>query len=175
MTTVEYGIESWSHKTFRARYNYRCENCGGVIPRGTTYLRHVVRLGAQKYKDALRAVHYHVDCQAPWHHPESDDRFRNLRQIPGRVPPIEKQNERLMSAPLVVRVESENGTLLWQLPQDLSQRLLHAPNEQILPGAIAELEQALSLVIKRMHEAAGNQRKGMRLNHVVHEFQLMGE
>ena len=175
MTQIEYGIQPWSYKTYRARQNYHCDNCGGVIPKGTTYLRHVVRQGPRKGKDPLQNKHEHLDCQAPWHHPEGDDRCRNLRQLPARIPPADKQNQRLMASPLVVRVDGEHGTLLWQLPADLSQRLLHAPNEQLLPGAMAELEQGLSLVLRAMHKAAGNRRVGMRLSHVLHELQRMVE
>ena len=84
MKRLEYGIQPWSGKTMRARKNYRCDNCGGVIPKGTTYLRHVVRQGANKGKDPLRNVHIHLDCQAPWYHASDDDWCRNLRQLPGK-------------------------------------------------------------------------------------------
>ena len=175
MDDHEREITSWSYRTFQARKNYQCANCGGIIPKGTTYLRHVVRLGPQKGKDPLRNVQQHQDCQAPWYHASNDDWCRNLRQLPGKIPPPEQQNPRLMTSPLSVRVDGVYGTLLWQLPADLSQRMLHAPNEELTPGARAEIDHALMLVMKALHQAAGNRKKGKRLSHILHELQLLVE
>ncbi len=172
MATVEYGITSWSYKEFTARKNYPCENCGGIIPKGTTYLRHVVRQGPRKGKDPLRNVHIHVDCTAPWYHPPMDDRCRNLRQLPGRVPPAEKQIPRLMSTPVSVKIDGAHGTLLWQLPAELSQRMLHAPKEDLHIGALAELEQNLQLVLFALVQAAGNRKRGMKVSNALNELLL---
>lgn len=172
MKTVEYGIQPWSGKTMKARKNYPCDNCGGMIPKGTTYLRHVVRQGPNKGKDPLRNVHIHLDCQAPWHHAADDDRCRNLRQLPGRAPPPEERQERLARAPLAIKVDGEHGTLLWQLPPELAERMLHAPKEALQLGVTAELEQALELVLTALHSAAGNRRRGLKVSHALHELQL---
>lgn len=175
MGTVEYGIQSWSYREFRARKNYPCENCGGIIPKGTTYLRHVVRLGSRVKKDPLRNVHVHLDCHAPWYHPPMDDRCRNLRQLPGRVPPREQQNLMLMRTPLAIEVGGRDkslGTLTWLLPKELSQRMLHAPNQDLATGSWAEIEQNLQLILFALIKAAGNRRIGLKVSHALNELQF---
>lgn len=155
----------------QARRNYRCDNCGGVITKGTKYLRHVVRQGANKGKDPLRNVHIHLDCQAPWYHTSDDDRCRNLRQLPGRMPPDDAQDKRLGYTPLAIKVDGASGTLLWQLPAELATRMQHAPNDDLQLGATAELEQALQLVLTALHQAAGHKRRGLKVSHALHELQ----
>jgi len=175
MKTVEYGIQSWSFKQFTARKNYQCENCGGIIPKGTSYLRHVVRQGSRKMKDPLRNVHVHLDCHAPWYHPEMDDRCRSLRQLPGRVPPPEQQNPLLMKTPLAIAVGERGGPLgafNWLLPAELAQRMLHSPNEVNAAGSWAEIEQNLQLVLYALTKAAGNRRVGLKVSHALNELQM---
>ena len=175
MKSVEYGIMSWSYKEFTARKNYPCENCGGMIPKGTTYLRHVVRLGSRKGKDPLRNVHVHLDCTAPWYHPEMDDRCRSLRQLPGRVPPPEQQDALLMHVPLAVAIGSTGdplGAFTWLLPPELAQRMLHSPNEANAIGSWAEIEQNLQLMLYALTKAAGNRRLGLKVSHALNELQL---
>lgn len=172
MAHVEYSVESWSYRTFRARKNYKCDNCGGVIPKGTTYQRNVVRRGPNKDRDPLRNVHMHLDCQAPWYHLDGDDRCRNLRQLPGQTPPANVREARLAAAPLAVKVDGRHGTMLWQLPAELAERLLHAPDESLQSGALAELEQAMQLVLTALHSSAGNKRRGLRVSHALNELQL---
>ncbi len=172
MKPVEYGIESWSYREFTARQNYPCENCGGIIPKGTTYLRHVVRQGVRKGKDPLRNVHVHLDCGAPWYHPPMDDRCRNLRQLPGRIPPPEAQISRLMGVRHSIAIDSPYGKMLLQLPAELSQRMLHAPDERLQAGVTAEIQQAIELLLYSLSAAAGNRRRGQKISHALNELQL---
>lgn len=172
MKPVEEGIKSWSFKEFVARQNYKCENCGGTITKGTHYIRHVLRMGAREGKDPLKNVHVHLDCHAPWYHPETDDRCRSLRQLPGRMPPKAEQDRKLMKIPMAVSFETALGRMTLELDPGLAARMLHAKNDGLLDGSLAELEQNLQLVGHALMQAAGNRRTGLKVSHALNGVQL---
>jgi hypothetical protein len=171
MKQVTYDIPSWSFKTYRARYNYSCANCGGIIVAGTQYLRHVERLGANKGVDPLRNVHVHLDCMAPWYQPESPHRLRSVGKLPGRTPRSEVYDgQKSFLKPSITIVSDELGTLLWQPPQALCEKLVFTKRPGIATSAMAEIESSLTIVLTALMQASGNQRKAMRLNHLISEM-----
>lgn len=172
MTMHEYGIQSWSYRQLQARKNHTCVNCGGVIPKGTTYLRHVVRQGSRHGKDPLRNLHVHFDCEAPWYHLAGDDRCRSLRQLPGRVTVADTDHIARTGVSFCVQVNSAAGQMSWALPPRLMQQIAMAPNEATAVGAVAELQQNLALVMQALAAAAGNRHRGRRVNLALHELQL---
>jgi len=87
-------------------------------------------------------------------------------------PPEEVRQARLGYTPLSILVDGKHGTLLWQLPPELAERMQHAPDETLQLGATAELEQALQLVLTALHQAAGNRRRGLKVSHALHELQI---
>lgn len=168
MEQVTYGIPSWSYKTYTARYNYRCANCAGLIPAGTKYLRHVERLGANKGVDPLRNVHVHLDCTAPWYQPEQPHRLKNVGRLPHKIPPAAMYDVgRYHHKPSVTLNSPTLGTLLWQPPADLAAKLVAMPNQHVSEGAMVEIESNLTVVLTALMQATGNQRKAMRLNHLI--------
>lgn len=171
MKQVTYGIPDWSYKTFRARKNYCCRNCDGIIPSGVVYMRHVERLGPQKGKDPLRNVHIHLDCTAPWYQPEASPRLRHVGKLPGKVPPPSVYDgvSGFLTPAVYVRKDAI-GTLQWQLPQNLAQKLAFAPKPGLAITAVAEIETALAIVASALLQAVGHQRKSMKLSHLINEI-----
>lgn len=171
MKEVAYGITAWSYKIFRARKNYCCANCDGIIPSGVKYMRHVERLGPQKGKDPLRNVHVHLDCTAPWYQPETSPRLRHVGKLPGKMPPSAVYN-RISGflTPAVCVREDAIGTLQWQLPQSLAQKLAFAPKPGLAISAVAEIETALAIVATALLQAVGHQRKSMKLSNLINEI-----
>lgn len=168
MEQVTYGIPSWSYKTYKARYNYHCQNCGGIIPAGTQYLRHVERLGTNKGVDPLRNVHTHLDCHAPWYQPEAPHRLKNVGRLPRSLPPAAVFDVgRYHHKPSVALASSIIGILQWQPPTDLAAKLVAMPNQYIAEGAMVEIESTLQIVMTALVQASGNKRKAMKLNHLI--------
>ena len=168
---ITYSIESWSYKTYRARRNYKCANCGGVIPSGTQYLRHVERLGANKGVDPLRNVHVHLDCMAPWYQTEQPHRLKSVGKLPGRTPPpAVYDGSQSFIKPSIALNSTELGTLIWQPPQALCEKLVFTKNPTIAKNAMAELEVALNIVMTALMQSAGSQRQAMKLNHLLNEI-----
>ncbi len=165
---VTYGIPSWSDKEFKARRNYRCANCEGIIPSGTKYQRHVERLGANKGVDPLRNVHVHLDCTAPWYQPESPHRLKSVGNLPGRMPPAEVYDgTSYFHKPSIALTKTEVGTLQWQPEVTLAARIAFCPKQYIAQNAMAEIEVTLNIVMTAITQAAGNKRKAMKLNHLI--------
>ena len=168
---VTYGILSWSYKTYRARYNYRCANCEGIIPSGTKYLRHVERLGANKGVDPLRNVHVHLDCTAPWYQPEAPHRLKHLGNLPGRLPPVAVHDPaQYYHKPSVAIATDAIGILLWQPPAELAAKLAFCPRQHLSHGAMADIEATLTIVMTALVQASGHRRKAMKLNHLIEEI-----
>ncbi len=166
------GIPSWSFKELRARYTYGCANCGGSIIAGTKYLRHVVRLGSRRGKDPLRNVHVHLDCHAPWYQPgDLPRRLRHVGNLPGQVPP---EDVRQPSIPFIRPHVSINGevigTLQWKLPRDLEIKIAFCTSSAVQLGSIAEIEQALSILLTALVGAVGHKRKSLKLSHLINEM-----
>ena len=166
------GIPSWSFKEFRARKNYACRNCGGMIVTGTTYLRHVERLGSRKGKDPLRNVHVHLDCHAPWYQPgDLPHHLRQVGNLPGRVPPVDVHNPSVAFLRPQVAVSGDDvGTLLWKLPEGIAQRIAFCPSPLRQTGAVGEIEQVLTLVLTALTQAAGSKRQALKLSHLLNEI-----
>ena len=165
---VTYGIPSWSGKEFKARRNYRCANCGGAIPSGTKYLRHVERLGANKGVDPLRNVHVHLDCMAPWYQPEAPHRLKHLGNLPGRLPPVDIHDPaQYYHKPSVAIATPALGIVQWQPPGDLAAKLAFCPKQHLSHGAMADIEATLTIVMTALVQASGHRRKAMKLNHLI--------
>ena len=164
------GIPSWS-RIYRARSTYCCDNCGGTIPQGTKYQRHVVRLGSQKGRDPLRNIHVHLDCEAPWYQPDNlTHRLRNLARLPLLAPQlVEGMTEVAMFPPLSVH-SAALGTLTWQPGVALAATLQATP---VGKAAIAEMEAILGIVLTAFTGSASNKRKAMKVNHLI--TQLVSE
>jgi hypothetical protein len=67
-------------------------------------------------------------------------------------------------------VNNELGTLLWQPPQALCEKLVFTEQSDIALGAMAEIESSLAIVLTALMQASGHQRKAMRLNHLISEI-----
>lgn len=171
MKTVTYGIPSWSFKTFRARKNYRCAQCDGVIPSGTKYLRHVVRLGPKKGSDPLQNVHVHLDCGAPWYQPDMPKRLYHVGKLPGRTPPPSVYNgEHGFLKPGVALNTKAIGVLQWTLPHTMAQKIAFTPNKELALSAISEIEHSLMIVATALITVCGHQKKSMQLSHLINEI-----
>lgn len=175
MKDVTYGIPSWSYVEYKAKYNYRCEFCEGVIPAGTQYLRHVVRLGPRKGKDPLRNVHVHLNCEAPWWQPGPPPHcLKYVGKLPGRKQPASVYNgTRSYHKPSVCISKHHIGTLQWQPPKDLTEKLVFMSKQHIAHTAMAEIEQTLLVVITALTQAVGHQRKAMELNHAINDIKAL--
>lgn len=168
MKPVFYGIPEWSGKTFRARRTYVCNNCGGLIPSGVIYLRHVMRQGQTKGKDPLYNVHLHLDCQAPWYQPnDQTHRLRNLGLMREPTPHNESTPRSPRFAPAAFFQSKKIGTLQWTPSLLFASRLLQS--DRGVP-ALAEIEHALGMLLTALTEASGNKRKAMRLNNLLAEL-----
>lgn len=171
---AEYIVRTWSWKEMTARYNWSCENCGGIIPSGTTYLCHVVRQGTRVGKDPLRRMRVHVDCQAPWYHATDDDRCRSLRQLPHRVPPPEVVGPGQLLVRLAISGRTPGGSEFSVcLSPELSQRILHAKRADMVDGALADISQNLTLALHALETAAGRRKQGLQTSHAFHELQII--
>lgn len=170
----EYIIRAWSWQDMTARYNWPCENCGGVIPKGTPYLCHVVRQGTRVGKDPLRRMRVHLDCQAPWYHVSDHDRMRNLRQLPHRVPPPEEIGPSGLLLRLAVSGRTPSGSeFTVNLSPEFSQRILHARGRNAIDGALAEIAQNMSLTLHALEAGAGRRKQGLQTSHALHELQII--
>lgn len=175
MKKITYGIPEWSHVQYKAKYNYRCEFCEGVIPAGTQYLRHVVRLGPRKGKDPLRNVHVHLNCEAPWWQPGPPPHcLKYVGKLPGRTPSAAVQGgARYYHKPSIAITTPAVGTFQWQPSKELLAKLMFMKNQHLGASAMAEIEQALLAVMTALTQAVGHQRKAMKLNHVLHDIKAL--
>ena len=163
-----YCIYSWSGKIFRARKNYTCDNCGGIIVSGTKYHRDVVRKGPQKGHDPLENVHYHLDCLAPWYQPELPHCLYNIGRLPRQLPPAEIHKPGVpFIRPSIAIKTGDTGTLLWKLPEDLEEKIAFCPSPAIQIGALAEMEQTLTVMLKALIRASGDKHQAMKVNHII--------
>lgn len=171
---AEVEIMSWSYMIHTASRNYRCDNCAGMIPRGTKYLRRKIRGSTEKFKGGIKTLHEHQDCQMPWYQTETGCRTRNWGQLPGRTPP--KGAVGPDTAPLqhVVSFSNpETGMMMWRLPQAVQDKLMNMPRADIRLGALAEIEQNLMLVLQTFLSCHGNQKKAMQLSHLLNDMQAL--
>jgi hypothetical protein len=165
---VTYNIPSWSYKTYKARRNYRCANCEGIIPSGTKYLRNVIRLGANKGVDPLRNVHFHLDCTAPWYQPEALHRLKSVGNLPGRNPPAEVYDGTSYYHKSSIAIfQTGVGILQWQPEATLVAKIAFCPKQYIAQNAMAEIEATLQIVLTAITQATGNKRKAMKLGHQI--------
>lgn len=165
-------IPSWGFKVFRARYTYCCDNCGGSIVSGTKYYRHVVRLGSRRGKDPLRNLHTHLDCHAHWYQPgDLPRRLRYVGSLPGKVPPVDVYDRsKPFVRPNIAVCSERTGTLQWKLPPGLEEKIAFCYSPAIQINAIAEIEQALTIVLTALVGAVGNKRKSLKLSHLLNEI-----
>lgn len=170
MEKTPVGIPSWSNKTFRARKNYACANCSGIIPIGVQYLRHVERLGARKGNDPLRNIHSHLDCTAPWYQPESGPRLRHVGLLPHAVPPPAVIGTGAFIVPSVSVQSDTIGIVQWRLPPELAQKIAFTTTPGLAVSAITELELALGVLLSALVETVGNQRRSMMLSHLINQI-----
>ncbi len=164
------GIPSWSNRIYRARKTYCCDNCGGTIPSGVKYCRHVIRLGLQKFRDPLRNIHVHLDCSAPWYQPDNlTHRLRNLGRLPlSSVPLVDATLTQ--TTPLLSVSSTALGTLLWQPPPDVATKLL---GSTLGNAAEAEMEIVLGIILTALTISVGNRRRAMKVNNLI--TQLVSE
>ncbi len=165
MKTVTYGIPSWSHKVFKARRTYVCRNCGGLIPSGTIYCRHVVRHGPRKGRDPLENIHVHIDCTAPWFQPDNiTHRLQNIARLPLKLPEADAVATMTSFAPALFLQQPHLGTLQWQLPEGFAAKLqAHRSG----PAALAEMQTLLGIALTAITKSAGNKRQAMRVNNLI--------
>ncbi len=164
-----YGIPSWSHKVYRARATYICRNCGGTIPSGTKYVRHVERLGAEKGKDPLRNVHVHIDCEAPWHVVDTTPLLTSLGRLPA---PTECDSGKSRLRPAVYVQHASVGTLQWQMPEVLTAKIASSSEKRAV-DTVAEIERALALLLNAIVTVSGSKQKALRLSHLLQEMAQM--
>jgi hypothetical protein len=171
MKTRTYGIPSWSNKVFRARKTYRCDNCGGTIPHGTKYLRHVVRLGPRKFRDPLKNLHMHLDCEAPWYQPDNQThRLRNIGKLQVTAP-VPTAGREQIAEPHPLNVSSATlGHLTWEPGPMLATALATSSTG---PAARAEMETILGVILTALSVATGDRRKAMKVNNLM--TQLISE
>ena len=141
MKEATYGIPEWSYVEYKAKYNYSCAHCAGAIPAGTQYLRHVVRLGPRKGKDPLRNIHVHINCEAPWWQPGPPPHcLKYVGKLPGRTPPAATTaGNRYYLKPSVTLSTTDIGTLQWQPPKELVEKLVFMKNQHLGVSAVAEI------------------------------------
>ncbi len=166
--TRTYLIESWSGRVYKARKNYCCDLCGGIIPRGTSYVRDVVRDGPDKGKDPLRNIHKHHNCETPWwqvaQHPR---RLQNLGRLPHRLPtPAEYPDPLPHVVPMVIR-HPLIGTIVWTMPEGLGERIALCGDKERKMAAIGEIEHAIIMLLTALKNSAGHQRKSRELEHAL--------
>lgn len=136
-----------------------------MIPAGTKYLRHVVRLGSRKFCDRLQNLHHHLDCDAPWYQPDNQtNRLRNLARL---VPPVPDYAylvaQPVRQIPLVVD-SAKLGSLTWEPPVTLARSLALAATGA---SARAEIENVLGIVLTAFLKASENKRRAMRINNLI--------
>lgn len=163
-----YLIPSWSGRVYKARKNYCCDLCGGIIPRGVSYVRDVVRDGPNWGKDPLRNIHKHHNCETPWWqvapHPR---RLKHVGRLPHRLPtPAEYLEHFPVVVPMVIR-HPRIGSVVWTLPESLGERIALCPDPERKMAAIGEIENAIMLFLTTLGESAGHQRKSRELEHAL--------
>lgn len=168
MKTRTYLIPSWSGRVYRARKNYCCDLCGGIIPRGASYVRDVVRDGPDKGKNPLRNIHKHHNCETPWWQmARQPRRLKHVGRLPHRLPtPTEYPAPFPIVVPMVIRHPSI-GEIIWTMPKDLGERIAFCPDREKTMAALGEIEHAIILILTALGTSAGHQRKSRELEHAL--------
>lgn len=168
MKNRTYLIPSWSGRVFKARKNYRCDLCSGIIPRGTSYVRDVVRDGPDKGKDPLRNIHKHHNCESPWWQVERQPRrLKHVGHLPHRLPtPDEHDHPFPIVMPMVIH-HPRIGSIVWRMPEALGQRIALCPDREKKMAALGEIEHTVILILSALETCAGHQRKSRELEHAL--------
>ncbi len=174
MKTLTYLIQSWSGRVYKARKNYCCEICGGIIPRGTSYVRDVVRDGPNWGKDPLRNIHKHHNCESPWWQVEKQPRrLANLGRLPHRLPtPVEYPDPFPIVVPMVIR-HPRIGSIIWTMPEGLGERIALCPDPARTVAARGEIEHAIVLLLTALRTTAGHRRKSRELEHALEAMAML--
>ncbi len=156
----------------RARKDYICQNCGGLIPKGLYHDEEVVRLGEAKYKDPLVHWRKHSDCQAPWWQPWEPPKLTSFGRIPKRV--SETATDQSMRLGVFAEVKrSELGHVLWFMPPPLSARLFSNRREDVVQHVTNEADTILALTSEALLAAAGNRKLAMQLSHLYDQMRCL--
>lgn len=176
MKTRTYLIESWSGRVYKARKNYSCDICGGIIPRGTSYVRDVVREGPYWGKDPLWNIHKHDNCESPWWQvAKQPRRLQHLGRLPYRLPtPAEYPDLLPIVVPMVIR-HPRIGSIVWTMPEEFGQRLSLCPEPERKMAALGEIEHAIILVLAALSTTAGHQRQSRELEHALEAIAMLVE
>lgn len=171
-------IAAWT-RDFKARNNYQCDECGGLIPRGTVYHRVVMRYGEEGSRPGDRKAGYlrsrrtHLDCDAKWWQPASTHRFKALGKLPTHLPlPGVMRGDPHGILITLTDPRPERGQLMLNLPDEVGWRLILATIGQ-RDAALTEIQTAFDLLLTAITAAAGNPRRALMLSRVLAELQLV--
>lgn len=166
-------IRSWSgiHK---AQANYTCVGCGGIIPIGQVHHSFVMSDDEDNPARTAYRIRHHLDCAAPWYQPSDVNRLHNVGRLPRLEPPADALDPLLEDLPaLAFRYRSRSaGTVSWQLPQNLSRRILYCPNLTQRAAAIYELQMALAVQAEALVSCASHAQRAKKLGEVLYDVQL---
>ncbi len=168
---VTVSILPWA-KTHKARNNWKCAHCQGVIPKGTVYQRFVMRDG--EFKKGWRySLRFHLDCDNKWWQPPGANRCAGLATLPGRLPTPEEDPEQRGSIVLsLIGKTLDDGMLTCVLPHVLGQRVLHA-SPQINETAVTNMQNGLELLLRAFEAAAGNRKRSRHLSEILDQLQVL--
>lgn len=166
-------IRSWSgiHK---ALTNYPCVGCDRSIVVGQVHHSFVMSDDDKNPAHTAYRIRHHLDCAAPWYQPSDVNRLHNVGRIPKAEPPQTALNPLLEDLPPIdIRYRSLTaGTISWQLPTNLSRRILYSPDLVRRTAVIFELQMALATQAETIVACASHTQRSKKLGEVLYDMQL---
>lgn len=160
-------FSDYRHRVLTARFNWRCDECGGIIYRGTEYLNidHIP-------EGARWQCRKHLNCLLPWYVPAGVHRCLGMGKLAGKVPEGHEPDPRLKDLPITIRsTEGPAGTVNLNLSDDLRDRFLNAQKPQDRLQAQHEIELMLTLFSQMIAFGCGHRRRAKELSNRLEELQ----
>jgi len=181
-------------RTVKARKNYECNHCRGVIPKGTEYTNY--REGPDGSNTWQGREH--LDCLAAWWQVDMTNILKALGQLPSQKPDTGDFDIALVGAEMTtwfmtgqddelaikvagtkvkVTLKSESdsmGRFDWSFPHELRAKLVHCKNVRVGNTARDNIQTALTVLTTALVDISGDPKATMLVSNLLQQIHQIG-